>query len=109
MTGPGGDPSSELDAALAWFVKDNRLPGAAAGVIFEDKVAWSGGAGYADTASGMTADSATMFCVASITKTFTGTAIMQLRDDSRLQLDEPIATFIPELRKIALPTSEIDA
>jgi len=109
MTGPVEAPSSELDAALAWFVKDNRLPGAAAGVVYEDGIAWSGGAGYADVATGTTADSATLYCVASITKTFTGTAVMQLRDAGRLGLDEPVATYISELQDAALPRAEIDA
>jgi CubicO group peptidase (beta-lactamase class C family) len=109
MTGPVEAPASELEATLAWFVKDNRLPGAAAGVVYEDEIAWSGGAGYADVATGTAADSATLYCVASVTKTFTGTAVMQLRDAGRLELDEPVVTYLPELRSAELPRAEIDA
>ena len=42
-----------------------------------------------------------MYRIASITKTFTGTAIMQLRALGRLQLDDPVVSFLPELAAAA--------
>ncbi len=42
-----------------------------------------------------------MYRIASITKTFTGTAIMQLRAIGRLQLDDPVVSFLPELAAAA--------
>src|SRR5438552_18970006 len=36
-----------------------------------------------------------MFRIASISKTFTATAIMQLRDAGKLKLDEPLTTYLP--------------
>ncbi len=91
----------ELDAALAWFVKDQRLAGAGAGVLGQDDAAWSAGAGFADLAHGAATDSETLYRIASITKTFTGTAVLQLRDAGLLDLDEPAAEFIPEMRDAA--------
>ena len=100
--------ASELEATLGWFVKDRRLAGAAAGVVCGDGATWSGGAGYADLASGTMADSATLYRVASITKTFTGTAIMQLRDAGLLDLDEPAITYLPEMRDSAQPDARLE-
>ncbi len=64
-----------LHAQAAVFVKEHRLPGAAVGVVVGDELAWSAGVGFADLASGRTPDATTLFRIASITKTFTGTAV----------------------------------
>ena len=69
----------QFEAALASFVTDNRLPGGVAGVVYGDELAWSAGAGFADQAARKASDPAMLYAIASITKTFTGTAIMQLR------------------------------
>jgi CubicO group peptidase (beta-lactamase class C family) len=76
------------------------VPGVALGIVRDQDLLWSGGFGYADLESGRPMDADTMFGVASITKTFTSTAIMQLRDRSRLSLDDPVARYIPEIRKV---------
>jgi CubicO group peptidase (beta-lactamase class C family) len=99
---------SELDAALAWFVRNHRLAGAAAGVLCGDEALWCAGAGFADLALGTAAGPATLYRVASITKTFTGTAVMQLRDAGRLDLDEAAAAYLPEMREAAPPEARID-
>jgi CubicO group peptidase (beta-lactamase class C family) len=109
MTGTVEAEASELEAALAWFVKDNRLAGAAAGTIHQDRLIWSGGAGFAQIADRRPADTATLYRIASITKTFTGTAVMQLRDEGALTLDEPAAKYLTEMCEIALPQLEIEA
>jgi CubicO group peptidase (beta-lactamase class C family) len=97
-----GDPvtgvADKLEAKAARFVKDKRLPGAAVGVVHGDELVWSAGIGFADVASQRTPDAATLYRIASITKTITGAAIMQLRDAGRLDLDDPIAAHLPELR-----------
>ena len=70
-------------------MKEHRLPGASVAVVHGDDLAWSAGIGLCDAAAGRTADDTTLYRVASVTKTFTGTAIMQLRDEGRLGLDDP--------------------
>jgi CubicO group peptidase (beta-lactamase class C family) len=75
---------ADLETRLASFIEQNRLPGGAAGVVCGDELAWSAGAGFADLATGKATDPVMLYGIASITKTFTGTAIMQLRDAGRL-------------------------
>lgn len=53
-------------------------------------------------------DSETIFHYASITKTFTGIAIMQLRDRGFLKLDDPITKYLPELRQVHNPHGSMD-
>ncbi len=103
MAGSVADGAAEFEAKLASFVRENRLYGAAAGVVHGDELAWSGGAGFADMAAGRPAGRDVLYRVASITKTFTGTAIMQLRDAGKLDLDDPVIKWVPELAGSATP------
>ena len=100
--------SPQFEAALASFVTGNRLAGGVAGVVYGDELAWSAGAGFADQAARQASDPAMLYAIASITKTFTGTAIMQLRDAGRLDLDDPAVAWLPELRQAASPFSPIE-
>lgn len=105
MAGPVAEGARQLTAKLTSFVADNRLYGAAAGVVADGELVWSGGAGFADLAAGRPAGPDVLYRIASITKTFTGTAILQLRDAGRLDLDDPLVRWIPELSACASPDS----
>ena len=59
--------------------------------------------GFADLETGRRVDEDTIFHWGSITKTFTGIAIMQLRDRGLLSLDDPVVHYIPELRQVHNP------
>jgi CubicO group peptidase (beta-lactamase class C family) len=69
-------------------------------VIQDDSVVGRQFYGLADVATGRVVDSNTIFHWASITKTFTAIAIMQLRDRGLLSLDDPIVRYVPELRAV---------
>jgi CubicO group peptidase (beta-lactamase class C family) len=101
--------AAELDAALNRFVTRNGLPGAAAGVVVGDELAWAAGAGFADLGAQVASDPGTLYRIASITKTFTGTAVMQLRDAGQLDLDDPAVKYLPELRGAVSPFAAIEA
>ena len=90
--------AASLEATVAAFVKEKHVPGVAAGVVLGDELAWDLGWGCADLATGRRPDARTPHMIASLTKTFTGTAIMQLRDQGLLDLDDPVSRHIPELR-----------
>ena len=65
--------------------------------------------GLADQATGRKVDANTIFHWASITKTMTGIAIMQLRDRGRLTLDDPIVKYVPELMAVHNPYGPMEA
>jgi CubicO group peptidase (beta-lactamase class C family) len=94
---PISSVATRLEARSATYVKENRLPGASVGVVHGDRLAWSAGIGFADVASRRHPEATTLYRVASITKTFTGTAIVRLRDEGKLELDDPIGKHIPEV------------
>ena len=105
MAGPVAAGAKDFQTRVASFVRENRLYGAAAGVIHGDELVWSGGAGFADAASQRPSGPDVLFRIASITKTFTGTAIMQLRDAGLLDIDDPVVKWIPELSDSASAAS----
>lgn len=57
---------------------------------------WTQGFGYADIQSARVVDEYTIFPVASVSKLFTAISIMQLVEDGKLDLDEPIITYLPD-------------
>jgi CubicO group peptidase (beta-lactamase class C family) len=59
--------------------------------------------GHADIETGRGVDTDTIFHWASNTKTLTGIAVMQLRDRGRLSLDDPIVSYLPEIREVYNP------
>jgi len=64
--------------------------------------------GMADLASGRPVDEETIFHWASITKTFTGIAVMQLRDRGLLELDDPVVDWVPEVRGVYNPFGSME-
>jgi CubicO group peptidase (beta-lactamase class C family) len=114
VLGIGSSGAGELHAKLNRFVQEGRWPGAVAGVVLGDELAWVAGAGFADTGFADTgartpSQPETLYRIASITKTFTGTAVMQLRDAGRLSLDDPAVDYLPELRGAVSPFAPIEA
>ena len=77
-------------------------------MVHGDELVWSSAAGFADIAGRRVAGPETLYRIASITKTFTGTAIMQLRDEGRLHLDDPAVVHLPELRGARSPFGAIE-
>jgi hypothetical protein len=65
--------------------------------------------GFADLDAQRRTDDHTIYHWASITKTFTAIALMQLRDRGRLSLDDPAVRHVPELRLAHNPFGPIEA
>ncbi|WP_212825153.1 serine hydrolase [Catellatospora sp. TT07R-123] len=71
-----------------------QLPGVIAAVFVPDRGAWLCVLGVSDLETGRALNAADRFRVASITKTFTGTAVLQLADRGRLSLDDPLSRWV---------------
>ncbi len=85
-----------LEAVIDRTLERERVPGAAIGIVRDQEHLWSRGFGYADLASDRFPNADTVFRCGSITKTFTATAIMQLREEGKLGIDDPLVRPIPE-------------
>jgi CubicO group peptidase (beta-lactamase class C family) len=73
-----------------------RLPSVAAAVFSGGEVTWSDAVGLADAENGVEATADTQYAIASITKTFTAASVLQLRDEGKLDLEEPLSVHLPE-------------
>jgi len=77
------------------YMEEKQIPGVAAAIIADGGVVWSDGWGWADLAVERPMTPETITNIASITKTVTNAAILQLRDDGRFALDDPINEYLP--------------
>jgi D-alanyl-D-alanine carboxypeptidase len=97
-----------LEGLTASFLEQRGVPGAAAGVVVGDDLVWSTGRGLTRLEGGARPDARTVFAIASVTKTFTATAVVQLRDDGLLELDDPLVRHIPEFAAARNPFGPIE-
>jgi CubicO group peptidase (beta-lactamase class C family) len=81
-------------------------PAMAGGVVLKDRLVGACGTGYRHKYRGGRVDADTVFRVASITKTFAGLALLQLRDAGKLTLDDPLAKHLPEADSFVYPSSD---
>ncbi|MCK4577735.1 MAG: beta-lactamase family protein [Candidatus Marinimicrobia bacterium] len=72
-----------------------QLPSLTLGIVYDQELIWAKGYGFADVEKRTPATPQTLYRIASITKTFTSTAIMQLRDAGKLRLDDPVTKYLP--------------
>lgn len=71
------------------------LPGIAVGVVSNQELVWAKGFGFADVKAKAPMTTATKFRMASHSKLFTAIAIMQLREEGKLRLDDPVEKYLP--------------
>jgi CubicO group peptidase (beta-lactamase class C family) len=71
------------------------LPGIAVGVVKDQELVWSKGFGFADVQAKLPMTATTKFRVASNSKLFTAIAIMQLREEGKVGLDDPVVKHLP--------------
>jgi CubicO group peptidase (beta-lactamase class C family) len=67
-------------------------------IVYDQGVLWSKGLGFANLEAGIPAGPQTIYRIGSVTKMFTATLMMLLRDADRLSLDEPIEKHLPVCR-----------
>ncbi len=91
----GQDAFSGLDELATVKMEEGKLPGLAACVIANGEVVWTGTYGWANIEGERLVDTDTPFMLASVSKLVTVTALMQLEEDARISLDEPINPRLP--------------
>jgi len=100
-TSPPAAPGVHVDRDVldTWADRDvgKQVPSAVIALVDGNGVRWSHGVGARDARGGAPPDTRTIYRIGSITKVLTGTALLQLRDQGRLHLDDPVGRWIPEL------------
>ncbi|QSE86145.1 serine hydrolase domain-containing protein [Rhodococcus koreensis] len=86
---------NELDAKIDKAMKDYAIPGVAVGVI-ADGEEYIKGYGVTNVDHPTPVDGDTLFRIGSTTKTFTGTTVMRLVDEGKVDLEAPIRQYLPD-------------
>src|SRR4051812_12619604 len=96
----------DIDRLVEKYAADTHVPGAAWGVIVDGELAHTGVTGYRDVPSKAPVTPDTVFRIASMTKSFTAMAILKLRDEGKLSLDDPAEKYVPEMKALVYPTAD---
>ena len=84
-----------LDAWLPWKIQYDHIPGLAVGIVYKNNLIYKKGFGYANIKLKTRMTPETCFRIASISKTFTAVAIMQLVEQNKINLDDKVEKYLP--------------
>jgi CubicO group peptidase (beta-lactamase class C family) len=77
------------------LIEENNLPSLSAAIVSHDSIVWSFYSGYGDILAGKIVDEETIYHIGSISKIFVVTALMQLEEQGRINLDEDVSNYLP--------------
>ena len=84
-----------LQKAMQAIMRQNRIVGLSIALVEDQKIVWAQGFGYANQAQQIKATPETIYRAGSISKLFTATAAMQLAEQSRWDIDQPLQDYVP--------------
>jgi CubicO group peptidase (beta-lactamase class C family) len=99
-----GDVVQQFDS----YVAADQVVGGSILFMRDGKIIARHHAGYADRDAKRLVDEDTIFHWGSITKMLTAVAVLQLRDEGKLSLDDKVTRYVPELRRVHDPYGRID-
>ncbi len=89
-----------IDRMYKAYAGQNHWPGMVYGIVADGRLIYAGAAGYTHVDSKTPATPQSAFRIASMTKSFTAMAILKLRDEGKLKLDDPAYLYIPEMKNL---------
>jgi len=96
----------EVDQIFRRYAAEKKIPGMVWGVVIDGRLAHVESAGVRDRSSDAPVTAGTVFRIASMTKSFTALAILKLRDEGKLSLEDPVSKWLPEFARMELPTRD---
>ena len=88
---------ADLRRLVATTQSEKRVPSVSAAVAFDGETIWADAIGLADVEEEREATPDDQYRIGSITKTFTATAIMILRDEGEVELDAPLGAYLDDV------------
>jgi CubicO group peptidase (beta-lactamase class C family) len=84
---------ARFETLLDSLRQELKIPAYSAAIVKNQKVIWAKGFGYADVENKIPATEHTAYHLASLTKTFASTILMQLVQDGKIKLDDPVSKY----------------
>jgi CubicO group peptidase (beta-lactamase class C family) len=97
VTGCASVPRPRIDEIVTDAMRVRGIPAVGVAIVKDGRVVLDEAWGYADVERNVRATPATLFPIASITKVFAGTAVMQLVHHGRIDVNRPLRSYLPEL------------
>src|SRR5271157_530618 len=97
------DKRAQIEKAASSFMAANSVPGISVAVVQDGELVWSAGFGMADLENFVPATPFTLFRLGSISKPITATAILQLSERGKLDLDAEVQKYCPAFPKKEWP------
>ncbi|PAE23946.1 MULTISPECIES: serine hydrolase domain-containing protein [Bacillaceae] len=88
--------TEDVDEFVTDYIERNGLPGASIAVVKDGKLVYQKGYGNDSEGKPITEDS--LMRIGSVSKSFTALAVLQLADEGKIQLDDPIINYLPEVQ-----------
>lgn len=95
--GMSSERLGRIKQALQREIDEGRMPGAVLAISRRGKLVYYEAVGYLDKAAGVPMPKDAIFAIASMTKPVVAVGALMLFEEGRLLMDEPIATYLPEL------------
>lgn len=95
-----------IDSLVSQYARKNNIPGFTYGIVADGQLVHTKYAGLANIKEKINVDSLSTFRIASMTKSFTTMAILMLRDQGKLNLDDPASKYIPQMKNTKLLTDD---
>src|SRR5688572_14227155 len=84
---------ARFETLLESLRQELKIPAYSAAIVKDQKVIWAKGFGYADVENKVPATEHTAYHLASLTKTFASTILMQLVQEGKVKLDDPVSKY----------------
>ena len=102
----GGAAVERIDSTLSHLVESGRLAGASALIHEKGREVYFNAFGMADREAGVPMARNTIVQIFSMTKPIAGVALMTLYEEGMFQLDDPLASYLPEFADVRVYTGE---
>jgi CubicO group peptidase (beta-lactamase class C family) len=100
---------ARIGQALSRQIEDRHFPGAVALVVRKGRIAYFETTGKLDPKTGAPMTKDAIFRLYSMTKPFTSVAMMQLVEEGRIRLGDPVGAYLPQLAKLQVAVPGTDA